>query len=130
MKLRGIAENLTKEQEDNLRKKVHRSVIETGHCVEVGREYLAYGLMIWNGEPFVEIYWDRGYVIMELLCLFEIIDNRASKYWKYKSDDDAVFLWPELFYTEYFHDDFSKGIPEVVEKFTTLKKLMDEEFAE
>jgi hypothetical protein len=51
-------------------------------------------------------------------CLFELVDNRCSKYWVARSDDDGAFLlWPEEFFAEYFHDRLSEGVAEVREVF-------------
>jgi hypothetical protein len=61
--------------------------------------------------------------------LFEVIDDRLSRYWKIqKYDDYHITLWPKEFYQEYFHDDLSNGIPEVVDIYNSLAERLEKEF--
>ncbi|EPS8495175.1 hypothetical protein ACVH8U_004141 [Yersinia enterocolitica] len=70
-----------------------------------------------------------GYIIPTPLCLFEVIDDRPSRYWRIqKYDDYHITLWPEEFYQEYFHDDLSDGVPEVIEIYNSVVKRLEKEF--
>lgn len=69
------------------------------------------------------------YAVFAPLCLFEIVDDRPSKYWKiHKHSDDEISLWPEEFYQEYFHDDLTDGVPEVVKIYNRVVERLENEF--
>lgn len=69
------------------------------------------------------------YIISVPLCIFEIVDNRPSQYWKIqKRSEYEISLWPEEFYQEYFHDDLSDGVPEVVEIYKRVVERLEKEF--
>lgn len=98
------------------------------------REYLVLGIRFML-DPSVgrccmaEILSDYGHLASVPLFLFEIIDSSVSKYWKIKVFDEfTIALWPELFYTEYFHDDLSENIKERVDEFKKVKLLLENEF--
>ena len=94
----------------------------------INTEHLVYGLTISKSMNYVQIYHDNSLVSMPL-PLFEIIDERASKYWKVrKLSTNHLHLWPEEFYTNYFHEDLFEGVVEVVEVFKKVKKRMIGEF--
>lgn len=70
-----------------------------------------------------------GYVLPTPLCLFEVVDDRPSKYWKIKKNNEHFLtLWPEEFDQEYFHDDLSDGVPEVVEIYKRVVEKLEKEF--
>lgn len=69
------------------------------------------------------------YIISVPLCLFDIVDDRPSAYWRIKKlSEHEISLWPEEFYQEYFHDDLSDGVPEVVDIYKKVVKKLEEEF--
>lgn len=69
------------------------------------------------------------YIISVPLCLFDIVDDRPSSYWRIqKRSDYEISLWPEEFYQEYFHDDLSDGVPEVVEIYKKVLERLEKEF--
>ncbi len=63
------------------------------------------------------------------LCLFEIVDARTSKYWLVKrGSGQNVFLWPEPFFREFFHDDLSEGDMHAYEDLQKIRSLLETEF--
>jgi len=65
------------------------------------------------------------------LCLFEIVDSRASRFWEIQlSDNGVVRLWPPSFYHEYYHDDLSNRDPELVKDFWRVYALLESEAKE
>lgn len=70
-----------------------------------------------------------GYILPTPLCLFDVVDDRPSRYWKIqKYNEHQITLWPEEFYQEYFHDDLSDGVPEVVEIYKKVVERLEKEF--
>jgi hypothetical protein len=76
----------------------------------------------------VQILNDGAQCIFVPLCLFDIVDARLSKFWRAKLlDQYTLALWPEEFYSEYFHDDLSSGVTGVVEKFGRVRDAIEAE---
>lgn len=96
-------------------------------------EYLVYGLR-WQynrgmGEQpvlYCEIVEDFGNLIAAPLEVFEVIDGTIPNLWRLEQHPDGAFLWPDLFFQEYFFDDFSDGVPDCVKEFRTLQERMAE----
>lgn len=69
------------------------------------------------------------YAVPAPLCLFEIIDDRPSVYWKVKRlSDYELALWPEEFYQKFFQDDLTDGVPEVVAIYKQVVERLEKEF--
>lgn len=80
---------------------------------------------------FLQIKYDFGILIQIPLDLFELVDNRPSKFWRIKRfDSGTLALWPEEFYQEFFHDDLSNQEPKVWETFLKVVKKIEHEFDE
>jgi hypothetical protein len=102
--------------------------------ITIGKEYIVLGLSV-SVEPdpsgrgvAVEIVTDYGHLGGTPLCLFQIVDGTASRYWEVKvREDGIVTLWPTSFYREYFHDDLSESVPDVVEEFQRVRDLIEAE---
>ena len=96
--------------------------------VEIGREYLAFGLRLWGAGAWVDIEVDAGYLVSVPLCLFEVVDARVSETWTVRMHDDGdVAVMPEAFHAEYFHDDLIEGVAAVRLAFNEVKRqLLDE----
>lgn len=100
--------------------------------VEIGREYTVYGLSILGGSVWVDIveYQRDDFCVLVPLCLFGILDDRLSKYWHLRIlENGEIYLLPEVFYTPYFQDDLTEGVPEAVDGFKQIKELIDMEFS-
>lgn len=95
--------------------------------LDIGREYIVFGLQILSGEPWIEILSDSGYLRSVPLCLFNIIDGHISKLWEIRYKDGFLTLWPAAFYDEYFFDDLIEGTEEIVDKFQKIRALIEKE---
>jgi hypothetical protein len=95
----------------------------------IGKYYLVYGIQFYaDGSRSIDYVSDSDNLAQAPLEFFEVIDNKVSKYWQLKiwSSND-VTLWPPIFYQEYFHDDLSEAVDDVVIGFKELKELLEEE---
>ncbi len=103
--------------------------------VTPGKEYVVLGLTYnpslssYAGKPVVEVKNDAGGLSSIPLFLFDITDHSASKYWKVRFSEDGCFtILPEAFYSEYFYDDLSEGVPEVRKSFDEVCQRLENEF--
>lgn len=101
--------------------------------VTIGKEYLIYGMTFNPSEGnkicLVQHISDNGHLVSSPILLFEVVDNRASQFWKIRLlPSGDVTLWPESFYKEFFHDDLFEEVPEIVDNFMKVKSLMENEF--
>ncbi|MEM7086259.1 MAG: hypothetical protein AAF489_08765 [Bacteroidota bacterium] len=93
-------------------------------------EYLVYGLTFTPNSNYAQIYHNNNLISVPM-SLFEIIDDRVSKYWVIKQNEEGtIFLWPEEFFKEYFHDDLSEGVSEIVRTFKNVQEKMNLESTE
>lgn len=95
---------------------------------KIGEEITVFGVSIDYDKIYYEVIHE-----LHLLCLphtmFEVIDDRVSKYWKFKIETNGIItLEPELFSSDYFFDKFSDFDVELRSKFQELKKIMLDEF--
>ena len=134
MRVRCINEELTEEE-------VKATGLPPGRWdLTVGKEYLVLGITIPLGNPAhprgvgLEIERDGGTVLTIPLALFEITDDRVSRFWKARVLETPVgrclCLWPEEFYATYFFDDLSEGFPEVVRTYLAVRERLEREFEE
>ena len=131
MLVRCVARQLTNEQKGLLLMKDP----SPDYQLRVGVEYLVLGITFLlptlphGGGVRYEILNDYGKCRSIPACLFEVVDNRASRYWHARQDEDgALLLWPQPFYADFFHDDLSEGVPEVVQQFTTVVEALRHEW--
>lgn len=101
--------------------------------ISTGKEYVVFGMSFYFRKQgrgcFVQILSDHNHLIDVPIKLFEVIDDRSSRYWCIKSDADGnVFLWPESFFKEFYHDDLSEDIDFVVNDFNRVKEKIVNEF--
>ncbi|TCV90940.1 hypothetical protein [Biostraticola tofi] len=95
---------------------------------EIGETYTVLGITCQMGQTILEMPY--FYIFPAPMCLFNIVDDRLSSYWKLrKRSEHGISFWPEEFYQEYFHDDLSDGVPEVVDIYKQVIKKLEEEFA-
>lgn len=102
--------------------------------VVVGRQYLVLGLSLglppMSSGVWVDILMepDIPTLIQAPLCLFEITDPRASRFWEIRARGEGVTtLCPASFYQESYHERLSDRVPEVVEDFWRVHGLLIEE---
>jgi hypothetical protein len=102
--------------------------------VTVGKIYLVLALEFYIKLPgfgtgvMIQFLDDDGHIGFAPLFLFDIVDDRSSKYWQARfREDGSLILQPPSFYREYYHDDLSEDLPEVVEDFKRVRALLESE---
>jgi hypothetical protein len=129
MRIKFIGKNVT----ETIRTKYpdNQILIDHDFHLDIGETYLVVAIYI-NKKNGIIIdcinkYGQIGYYPIDF---FEITDSRVSKYWvmKIKENGDITFYPKEYYENEFFHDDLSEDIPEVVEQFHDLVKRFKEEF--
>jgi hypothetical protein len=96
--------------------------------VKPGRKYLVYGLRYWEGETWIDIESEAGYLVIVPLCLFSIVDARITAHWEARVDDKGnLDLLPAEFHREYFLDDLIEGDAEALKEFWRIKRILQEE---
>jgi hypothetical protein len=130
MKAKCISEKLTSEQITALGKNYFSN---QDYHITIGKEYLVLGLIFSSGKIgngcFVEHLTDYGHYVLSPICLFDVIDKRISKYWKFEIDNDGDYrLWLPPTVKTYYHNDTSEEDElDVVADFLRMKKLLEEE---
>lgn len=105
--------------------------------VTLGKEYIVFGLSV-SGEPghiglglSVEILSDYGNLVGCPVCLFEIVEATASRYWEVCVGGHRIItFWPSSFYGDHYHDRLSDGKPDIVEDFRRVRTLIEFEAIE
>ncbi len=102
--------------------------------LDVGKEYNVYGMILIHGQISYYIC-DRAhnrFPIARPAKLFEIIDNRLSRYWVFGMiqgfEKYLVWIFWEWINEAYFQDNLTDGEEKEVGIFQAYKKLMDLEF--
>lgn len=130
MKVKCISEKLNTDQlhilGNNAARKNHFSI-------SIGKEYTVFGLTSSFGDMgcgcFVQLLSDYDHLVHIPIVLFEIVDSRLSKYWELKRFADGdIAIWPPSLYQEYYHDDLSEDVYEVIEDFKLVKAQILHEF--
>lgn len=103
----------------------------------VGKEYTVYALTVNFNYPWYYIYdeWDRGYPLWHPAPLFEVTDNRLSRYWLFsvlfdqERRCDTLLAYPEWAKDPYnYYSALVDGEKWAEEIFQRYKQLMDNEF--
>ncbi|HAX75168.1 MAG TPA: hypothetical protein DCY88_04850 [Cyanobacteria bacterium UBA11372] len=104
---------------------------ETEFPLTVGKEYTVYALKQWQGTVWYYICDDNStyYPIQTPAPLFEMVDNRMSKYWRFKFYNNGLLkiAFQQWFSEPYFYDKLTDQKEEQVLIFDKVKELMDEE---
>jgi hypothetical protein len=104
--------------------------------ITVGKEYVVLALahfldseFYYGQYPVLDIKDDIGTLSSLPLFLFEVIDDRPSKYWhfNYNRERKACEMAPKSFYQEFYHDDLSEGYPEIEADFQRVSELLENE---
>ena len=97
----------------------------------VGKEYVVYAIRSWQGIVWYYICDDNYsyYPIQTPAPLFEVVDNRVSKYWRFMLNPNGVlrFVFEQWFTDPYFYDKLTDQEEAEVEIFDKVKELMDAE---
>jgi len=106
------------------------------NTLTVGKEYIVLAIshfldssFNYGQYPVLYIKDDVGTLSSIPLFLFEVIDDRPSKYWhfNYSRKMKSCQLWPKSFYQEFYHDDLSNDYPEVEADFKRVCELLENE---
>ena len=134
MRVRCVREYPSEEQIAHLGPNFYRN---QSFPITVGKEYLVLGIETYNNSVAygtcvgIQYKTDDGNLLSTPIILFEITDPRVSNYWEARiTDDGGLLLWPTAFYREYYHDDLSSGVPEVMKDFNYVYDLLDKEYNE
>lgn len=118
---------------DQLSKHGRHAAVTNNYVITINKCYNVFGLTFnfsdFSVGCFVEIISDNNNLVHVPIVLFEIVDNRPSNYWVVKKfSDGTVTLWPPSFYQEFYHDDLSEGVPEIMEDFKRVKEMILSEY--
>jgi hypothetical protein len=132
MKIRCVSRTYSNSQRKELGVK---DFLAPEFSVVPGREYLVLGITVrplgspYGAGAFFEILTDEGACSGVPACLFEVVDDRCSKYWKIRFNPDRSFsIWPEEFFIRFFHDDLSEGVAASKAAFQQVVDRLSEEF--
>lgn len=102
--------------------------------LHIGKEYTVYGMLIKHGQVWYYIC-DRAHTLFPIArpaYLFEIIDNRLSRYWVFGIiegfEKQAVWTFSEWINEAYFQDNLTDDEEREKTVFKSYKELMDLEF--
>jgi hypothetical protein len=97
----------------------------------VGKEYMVYAIRLWQGIVWYYICDDNYsyYPIQTPAPLFEVVDNRVSKYWRFMLNPNGVlrFVFEQWLNDSCFYDKLTDQEEAEVEIFDKVKELMDAE---
>lgn len=127
MKAKCIATSLTTEQKQNMGLNEYE---DPQYPFVIGEIYTVLGVHTQIGRYAGTILKiPMRYAVPAPVCLFVIVDERPSLYWRIKQlSQYEISLWPEEFYQEYFQDDLTDGVPEVVEIYKGVVERLEKEF--
>jgi hypothetical protein len=95
----------------------------------VGQVYTVFGLRLLDGEPWLDtVDPDRepGYLFSAPLFLFQIVDGHVPEIWEARVDSDGdLRIAPPSFFAEFYFDDLFEEVPEVVEDFRRVGRLIE-----
>ena len=136
MKIKCLSNKKTSIQDNISSENLSRKQNLIYEFLDIEKEYNVYGMIINRGQIWYYIC-DRVHDLFPIARpahLFEIIDNRLSRYWvfgiiegfeKYPS-----WIFPEWINEPYFQDNLTDGEKREVAVFKSYKELMDLEFPE
>jgi hypothetical protein len=102
--------------------------------ITIDKEYLVIGINIYQGAIiygtgiYVQILNDDKIWAQLPIDLFEIRDKKVSKHWEASKTSESEFsICPREFNKEYFYDDLTEMVPEVVKLFRGIYTKLEEE---
>ena len=103
----------------------------------VSKEYVVYGIVFFRGYPWYYLF-DEGssyYPRWNPAPLFEVVDSRLSRYWRYSYSPDSLRPPGELLITyrewvedPYYYDKLTDGESKELDIFKAYKAKIDLEF--
>lgn len=103
--------------------------------LEIGKEYVVYGIEFWDNCPWLYICRDNyeKYPVPVAADFFEITDKRLSAHWQLNfkevsnSDNQTQLVFPEWANNELFYEDLISGDKHTEIVFEKYRKIMDTE---
>ncbi len=130
MKIRCIANTGASLPENYLDPAVNRTT-ETVFRLTVGKEYVVYAIDEAEGNVWYYIIDDNFIYYPQKHCapLFEVVDDRVSKYWRLKLWENGLLEIAFLHWLKdpYFYEKLTDQEPAEVDLFKRIKALMDME---
>ena len=125
MRIRCIASTPTAEQAQRLGSAYDSE--RSDYDLDLLREYVALGIGCWDGIAWAQIATDGGWVLSVPLFLFEVSEATASRYWEVRLRPTGVTMWPSALYEPTFNSELADDVPEAVEKFRELRRVIEAE---
>jgi hypothetical protein len=104
---------------------------ESEFQLSIDKEYIVYALYEWEGKIWYYICDERYtyYPIHNPAPLFEVVDNRISKYWRFKLAPNGLLTlaFEQWFSDPYFYDNLTDQEEQAVLIFEQIKDLIDAE---
>ncbi len=104
---------------------------EIQFSLTVGREYVVYAFREWRGTIWYYICDDNYsyYPMQNPAPLFEVVDDRVSKYWRFKLSANGFLMiaFEQWFTDPDFYDKLTDQEEAEIEIFDKVKELMDAE---
>ena len=100
--------------------------------ISAGRTYTVLGLTAkpdYMAGAVVQICDDADRCAFVPICLFTIVDGRASEFWRARLlNEHGLALWPEEFYVDYFHESLADGERSPTEVFERVRAKLEQEY--
>jgi len=100
-------------------------------ALTIGKEYVVYAFYERQGQVWYYIADDHYmyYPMQNPAPLFEVVDDRLSKYWRFKLWENNLLevAFPQWFTDYYFYDKLTDQEPAEVNLFKRIKAVMDRE---
>ena len=104
---------------------------ESEFQLSIDKEYIVYALYEWEGKIWYYICDERYtyYPIHNPAPLFEVVDDRISKYWRFKLAPNGLLTlaFEQWFSNPYFYDKLTDQEEQAVLIFEQIKDLIDAE---
>lgn len=89
-----------------------------------GDTFEVFGMRFFQRATYFMVYANERHLIELPIELFEIINSKMSIPWEAKMDQEGLRLWPEIFFSPYFFDNFSEDCENERSSFRALVKLL------
>ncbi|BEV73100.1 hypothetical protein THUN1379_25820 [Paludibacterium sp. THUN1379] len=99
--------------------------------LEPGKIYTVFAISYNTNQPggvFIDVPGSE-YILNAPICLFEVIDDRPSRYWiARKYGEHNIYIWPKELFIEFFHDYLTDLEPEYMAIYQALRVKLEHEF--
>lgn len=93
--------------------------------LEVGEEYFVSAIRILNNYVYYDIDFSSKFLLFPNR-MFEVLSNTVPSIWRVKVfDEGEILIGPELFFEEYFYDNYSEGYDYETEEYEKIRPLLE-----